>query len=81
MKSGALRVKVSRSQHSWTIATSGLSAVNAAILRWNPDPQFQDTIRTIAAVVRTAQPAIFDGVYNQSGFSTDSDRAGHQSIV
>src|SRR5579864_3462851 len=47
-KSGALRASVSRSAHSCTIATSGASADNASILRWKPDPQFQDTMRILA---------------------------------
>src|SRR2546430_5776220 len=47
----ALSTSVSRSAHTCTIAMFGSSADNAAILRWEPDPQFQDTMRMLAAVL------------------------------
>jgi hypothetical protein len=46
---------VPRSAHSRTTATSGASANNASILRWKPDPQFQDTMRMFAAHCESRQ--------------------------
>lgn len=42
------RVEISTHLHN---SIFGSSADNAAILRWEPDPQFQDTMRILAAVL------------------------------